>query len=327
MAASTSSNMLNLLDLVTQQGNDALTGLIEDVMIYAPEFAQFPVIRKSGTSYKIVSRNQLPQSGFRQVNQGIGTSKSGYKQQVKEMFPVDVIINVDELIVKGDDESAGGDILTKEAQGALQSVINTLGTQIWYGTTSPGDPNGFSGLRAQCTNSIGAGGTSNTTSAYLVWLHPWGVNLPVGNKGEIAMIPWFKQQVVVTNPGTTGTSNLMAWVSNINCFIGLTVGSDYSVFAITGLSQPGTLTYPLTDKLGSQLISYIPMMRRQGLMWFMNRNALYQLQQSRSTIAVSGGGSYWPAGAGGGPAWSPTPDNLGGYPIVVTDSIINTESN
>lgn len=308
-----------MLDLITNQENDALTGLIEDVPIYAPEFSQIPVEVKPGVTYRIVKRTALPPSGFRQINQGIGTSKSSYKQEVKEMFFADTIINVDEAIVKGDDESAGGDILTKEAHGALQSVIITLGAQTWYGTSN--DANGFTGIRSQVTASIAAGGTTNTTSVYLLWLHPWGVNFPLGRKGQVAMKPWNIQQIVTSNPGTTGSSNIFAYVSNISFFIGLTVGSNYSIFAITGLSAPSASTYVMTDALGAQLLSYVPMTRRQGLVWFMNRNAHFQLQKSRTAIG------YFPGGPTGAPAWSPPPDSCQGYPIVVTDSVTNIESN
>ncbi len=37
--------------------------------------------------------------------------------------------------------------------------------------------------------------------------------------------------------------------------------------------------------------------------------------------------SYQSAGADGRPAFSPKPDQLGGYPITLTDSILNTETN
>lgn len=311
---------LNLLDLISNQENDPLTGLIEDVVQYAPEFSQIPVSVKNGVTYRIVKRTALPPSGFRQINQGVGTSKSSYKQEVKEMFPIECLINVDELIVKGDDESSGGDILTKEAQGAFQSVILTLGSQVWYGTTN--DANGFDGLRSQLTNNLAAGGTTNTTSAYLVWLHEWGVNFPVGRKGEISMKPWHLQQVVGVNTVTIGpnagqTAHFMAYVSNINAFIGLTVGSNYSVFAVTGINS----TNKLTDLLGTELLSLVPLNRRQGLVWFVNRFAHWTLQASRTAI------QYQPADGSGRPAFAPPPNSLGGYPIVVTDSITNTETN
>jgi hypothetical protein len=38
-------------------------------------------------------------------------------------------------------------------------------------------------------------------------------------------------------------------------------------------------------------------------------------------------GSYQPADASGAPAFSPLPEYLAGYPISLTDSILDTETN
>jgi hypothetical protein len=327
----TFNGQLNMMDLITNQENDELTGLIEDVPVYAPEFAQVPVETREGTTYKLVQRVALPAAQFRAVNQGQGTQKSVYKQTVKEMFPIDVYLAVDRIIIQADDESAGGDLLTKEAQGALQSAILTIGAQFYYGTGN--DPLGFQGLRQQMTNNLAAGGTTNTTTAYLVWLHPWGVKFTVGRKGQIGLDPWNLFPFIAPVPGTTGASYIMAYQTNLSCWIGLTVGSNYSVYGVTGLSGPGVTTYTLTDRLGIQLVSYVPLTRRQGLMWFMNRNAHAQLVQSRMTVNVSGaynGGlpfSTQKIESGADAGVYPDGGMLAGYPICVTDSVSNTETN
>jgi hypothetical protein len=126
-----------------------------------------------------------------------------------------------------------------------------------------------------------------------------------------------RQQIAASTLTTGGTGNLFAWVSNLSCFIGLSVSSAYSVWAVTGINT----TNKMTDALGAQLVSLIPLNRRQGLCWFMNRTAHFTLQNSRTAI------NYQPARAdNAGPAWSPPPTECEGYPIVVTDSLTNTES-
>jgi hypothetical protein len=312
---------LNLFDIVTRNQNDALTGLIEDVTIYAPEASHIPVITRAGTTYKTLSRIALPTAQFRQLNSGITGSKSIYKQTVHEMFPIDVQIVVDELSYKADD-GVTGDVLYQEGQGALQSVINLIGSQTYYGAANDGS-NGFVGLRAQLLSSlqnnpaataISASAANNTTTAYGLWLNPQGVAYSIGKQGEIAFPPFQRQLVAAPS----GTGNIFAWVSNIATFIGLGVGSAESVFGITGVSQ----ATPLTDKLGAQLLATVPLTRRAGFAWFMNRLAHSSLQQARSAI------NYQPAGAlSGTPAWSPPPLEMEGYPIIVTDSITNTENN
>jgi hypothetical protein len=36
---------------------------------------------------------------------------------------------------------------------------------------------------------------------------------------------------------------------------------------------------------------------------------------------------YQPGGSTGAPAYAPLPESLAGYPITITDSILNTETN
>lgn len=312
------SGNLTLLDLVTTQRNDILTGLVEDVTTYAPEFGQIPVETRAGTFYKVARRTALPTSQFRIINNGTTPTKSAYAEAIKEMFFVDTLINVDEAVIKGQDGSIG-DLWTREAQGVLQSTLITIGAQVYYGTSS--DANGFTGLRSQLSGTVAAGGTTNSTSAFLAWMNPWGVHFDVGRDGEIALPPPMRQQIAAASPGT---GNLFAWVSNLSCYIGLTVNSASSVWAITGITThltSSTYDQACSDVNAGNLVSLIPVNRRQGLCWFMNRLSYFTLQASRSSI------NQQVAGASGQPGWAPPPNLLEGYPIVVTDSLTNTESN
>jgi hypothetical protein len=327
---------LNLLDLVTLQNNDIMTGLVEDVTTYAPEFSQIPVVRRPGITYKVAQRTSLPTAGFRDVNQGVVPSKSAFKQIVKEMFFLDVPIQVDEAIVKADDRSTG-DVLSHEAQGALQSALITIGSQTWYGNPPSDSSNGFVGIRQQLSGiqpisgslTGGAQASATTSSAcYGLWLNPWGVSYDVGRDGEIALPPFQRQQIA----GINGTGVNYAWVTNLSAFIGLSVKSAYSAWAITGITTSDTATVSgvrlpvytcaLTDAAAAQMVSQIPLNRRAGLVWFMNRQTHFLLQQSRSSL------NFQTAGAASGTgAWAPPPTAMEGFPIIVTDSITNTENN
>lgn len=297
-----------LLDLAALNGSDQVVGLIEDVTTYAPEFMTVPAMRKPGTTYKVSRRTALPTAAFRDVNASGTVTKSTYVQEVKEMYFLDVPLQADEAVVKADPRELG-EYLALEARGALEAATNHLGSQFYYGTTN--DAKGFTGLLAQSVGKWPTGGTSNSTSAYLVWLNTQGVSFVVGNDGEISMAPWMKQAII------SSTSQKMAWVSNLSSFIGLQVGSASAVWRVSGI----TAAAPLTDARGNGLISKVPLARRNGLRWFMNRTAAYTLQQSRTGIL------YNPAGSGGSPAYAPTPTELAGVPITITDSLVDTETN
>ena len=222
------------------------------------------------------------------------------------MFFLDAPINVDEAIIKGQDGTAG-DILSIESQGTLQNAIITIGAQFYYGTAS--GAYGFPGVRAQLSGVIIAGATTNSTSAYLLWLNPQGVHFDVGRDGEIAMPPFQRQQISAPSPGS---GSLFAWVSNISCYVGCAVASTWAVWAVVGIDA----THKWTDALGAQLISLIPLNRRTGLCWFANRTAAFTLQSSRTSIGNQ------PAGNTGTPAFSPQPKECQGC----TSSLSRTAS-
>lgn len=309
---------LTLLDLAARSGSDALSGLIEDVITVAPEFSVLPAVPKAGTSYKVTRRTGYPTAAFRNVNEGLAASKSTYVQEVRSMYFLDCQLEVDEAIVKGDDMSIG-DVLTDEAAGALEAALIAIGAQVWYGESA--DAKGFQGIRSVITmgtDNVTCGGTTNTTSAYLVWLGNKGVHLKVGNDGAIDMPDWIKQQILKSGSGNTA-KKMMAYVSNISSYLGLSIGSAYSAFACTGIGA--TLgTNGMTDAKGAALMAKVPLNRRNGLRWFMNRTAAAQLQYSRSAVGqIDAGGT--------GRSYAPIPTECQGVPITVTDSITDTETN
>ena len=312
-----------LYDIATLYRADAYTGLIEDVTTLAPEFTTFSAVAREGTWYEVASRTTLPTAQFRYVNQGVATSKSIYKKQVKEMFNMDVQLQQDEAVWRADPANVGP-LWQLEAAGAMRSAAILLGQQTWYGTSA--DAKGFTGMRKQLAYSILPSTGANTTSAYLVWMDPKeGARFDVGMGGQFAISAPRLQQVL------DGSSNpFMAYVGNLQAWVGLNVGSSYSAWSVGGINT--TLANWCTDDIIAQLIAKIPVDRRHNLRLFMNRTAEATLLRSRSTVNL-GIATYvpsyalHPSDAGGRPAFAPIPDATNGYPITLTDSILDTETN
>lgn len=312
-----------LYDLAVLNRADQYTGLIEDVTTLAPEFSTFAAIKRPGTWYEIASRTTLPSVGFRNPNSGIATSKSTYKKTLKQMFAVESIINMDEAVMKADPGSVGS-LWQNEAAGVIRASSILLGQQTWYGTSA--DSKGFSGVRNQLAYSVAAGGTTNSTSAYLCWMDDaQGCRYDVGMDGQFAINGPRLQQV------TDASSNpYMAYVGNLNAWVGFNIGSQYSAWSISGITA--TAGQGLTDKLVSQLVAKIPVARRSNLRLFINRTAEATLQQSRSTInpgitTYQAAFAMQPSNAAGTPAFAPLPNSTNGIPVTLTDSILDTETN
>ncbi len=315
----------SLYDLAILNRADQYTGLIEDVTTMPAEWGAFAAHPRSGTWYENVKRIAYPTAQFRRVNEGVTPSKSVYKKEVKEMFFVDTALNMDEAVWDADPGNVGA-LWQLEAEGAMRAASILIGQQTWYGTSA--DQYGFTGARSQIAYSVASGGTTNTTTAYLVWMDPkQGCRYDVGNNGSFTITPPVRQQIADAN---NAGKNLMAYVGNLKAWIGFNVGSNLSVFAITGIDT--TLSNWLGDDKAAQLLAKIPVARRNNLRWFINRTAQSTLQRARSTVnigivASTPNASYQAAGADGRPAFSPLPDQLAGYPITLTDSLLDTETN
>ena len=318
----------SLYDLYILDRADQYTGLIEDVTTLAPEFDTFAAHKRSGTWYKIAKRTTVPTVQFRNVNAGVVPSKSQFKSEIKEMLFLDAIINMDEAVWDADPETVGA-LWQLEVAGFIRSMGITIGAQTWYGTSA--DSSGFAGVRSQLAFTTQATTGASTTSAYLCWMdEKEGCRYDVGMDGQLAVSAPFRQQV--TDPNAS-TKSFFAWVGNLKGWIGYNQMSNLSAFAVTGITNASNSTYWLKDDFASQLLAQIPVARRNNLRWFMNRSAESYLQRSRSTVNVGIPsatyvmGSMQAADAAGRPAFSPLPNQLAGYPITLTDSILNTETN
>ena len=341
--------LVTLLDVSKRKGNDQAVGLLEDTLTYAPELSAImgrPIV---GTQYKTAHR-ALPTVTFRQPNNGSDTVKGTYRQELKECALLDAQIQADKAVV--DSEGAGngpegsiGDLLVDEAQGIIMGAYITVGSQVYYGTSA--DVNGFVGINTLTANLnaaknvnpavVGAGGTTASvqSSAYLIWENIKGSHFIFGGKnGEqgLSMLPeWRIQQVL----GANGKP-LTAYVNNLQGWIGFSVNHPNSVARIANINK-ATDSKPLTDDLVSQLLALIPLQMRAeilanlntggpnkwgpGLKLLMNPITAYGLQVSRTKVTGVDGQVI------DGAAPQPTlPTSSNGIPIVLTDSITNTES-
>jgi hypothetical protein len=323
------NQLVSLLDITKRSGSDQAIGLLEETTTFAPELDVLMGRPISGTVYRATSRT-LPTVSFRKANDGSDTVKSAYSQKLAECFIIDAQMQADKAIVDAEAKSgvntSVGDILFDEAQGVLLGAGITVGAQFYYGTNS--DAQGFNGIQsllgALNTGTgpsnpppvIGAGGTTSNaqTSVYLVWNHIRGCHFVWGNNQGLSMMPeWRVQQVQGNN-----NKPMTAYVNNLQGWIGLAVNHTKSVARIANCED--ATNKRLTDALGAKLLSYIPMSIQNsgGLRWFMNQQAAYQLQVSRtaSTSITSEKPLAFPA----------TPTEMCGIPITITNSITNTES-
>lgn len=312
-----------LLDIAKLNGSDSVVGLIEENLTYAPEMEVFPARTIRGTSYKIAVRTTLPGVSFRAANGGTIYTKSEFRNRLIECFILSGNIRAD-VAVAGAYEDGPAAFMAIEASGVMKQAMLTIGSQIYYGTQGG---LGFPGLQAIHTAYssvlsaplvINATGTAANTgsSVYGVKFGPQDVQMIFGQGLPFSMEDdWIKQMV---NDGTPG-QDYFAWINSLNAWVGLQVGSVFSVGRVKNLTaETGK---GLTDALLGQLLALYPVGHRPDA-WLMNRRSALQLQNSRSATSVGNLGSRT---ADGKDIWAPTPTESNGIPIIITDSIVSTE--
>ena len=305
----------NLLDIAKLNGSDTIVGLIEETLTYAPEVQIMPARTIRGTSYKIASRVSYPGVGFRAANEGSTPTKSEFENQLIECYILSGAVQADVAVARAyeDGEQAWKDI---ESIGVMRQAMIELGSQVIYGTSH--QAKGFPGLQAIHTafNAglvVDAGGTSAGTasSVYGINTDTQGVQLVFGAGTTFELGEWRIENV--------GTSSVYpAHVANLTAWVGMQVGSKYSVGRLKDATADSGMG--VTDAKLAELLSKYPVGYRPNY-WLMNRRSAFQLQVSRSTAFSALGAKS----ATGAEVFAPLPLESNGIPIVITDSIANDE--
>ena len=306
----------NLLDIAKLNGSDTIVGLIEETLTYAPEVQIMPARTIRGTSYKIASRVSYPGVGFRAANEGSTPTKSEFENQLIECYILSGAVQADVAVARAyeDGEQAWKDI---ESVGVMRQAMIELGSQVIYGTSH--QAKGFPGLQAIHTafNSglvVDAGGTSAGTgsSVYGINTDTQGVQLVFGAGTTFELGEWRIENV--------GTSSVYpAHVANLTAWVGMQVGSKYSVGRLKDATADSGMG--VTDAKLAELLSKYPVGYRPNY-WLMNRRSAFQWQVSRSATTIQSGVKT----SSGSEIFAPLPTESNGIPIVITDSIGNTEA-
>lgn len=300
---------LTMLDLAKINGSDAVVGLIEENLNLAPEMVLFPARTIAGTSYKTLSRVALPSTQFRNVNEGVETTKSSYINKLVECFYLDGKMEIDVAAAQADDQGEDHAKMI-EADGHAQAAILHLGKQVWYGASN--DAKGFPGAQAivDSAYTLDAGGTTANTgsSVYGVRIGEKHASAIFGRDTVLEIGEWAKQRI------TRSSKEMDAWINALQGWVGFQWTNKDSVCRLKDATADTNMT--VTDAKLAQLLSQL---KWKPDYWFMTRRSLFQLQMSRTpTSNTSGTAGAQPVAA--------VPTESNNIPIIVTDSLVDNEA-
>lgn len=307
-------NNLTLLDITKLNGRDLVADLIEEVRTAAPEVDIIPARTIKGISYKIVTRNTLPSTAFRNANEGTDASKSNFTTRLVEAFILSSRVVVDKAIASGYEDGLAN-LQAIEAAGVMKSALLTIGSQTFYGTTATKGFPGLQALLAEMGNTIVAdatGTTANTgSSVYAIQASPQGVQYVYGN-GTTIDLSAFREGDGIDSAG----KYFAAYVADLTAWVGLQCANRYAIGRLKNCTADSGKG--VTDARIADLLSRFPVGSRPTHL-LMSRRSAYQLQISRTMTASTKQEAYTGILPG-------TPTEAFGIPIVITDSILDTEA-
>ncbi len=277
---------ITMLDLAKRQNNDTVTGIIDEAVTAAPEFAVLPMKPIIGTSFKTLHRTAYPEGGFRSVNAGVTPDKSTSEQRLTECFFFDSHIEIDEAIVDAD-EGELGDLIVDEGAAVVSGALQSLGKQVYYGrgsdNTLSSKAKGFKGLTEVYDSSsmvVDAGSTTDSvcTSVWMLHAGRQGVELVAGKNAALTMSDVVRQRI------TKSSKELFAFVGNLRGWYGLKVGHAKSIGRVGSIDDSATLT----EDMLFELYSKFPVNLKPTHV-FMNRRAYRQYIQDRRAVASFSG--------------------------------------
>ena len=311
---------LNLLDVVKIKGSDAVVGLVEENLSYAPEVILFPVRQLDGTDYKTLVRTGLPAVDFIAASAGIAAGKSTFDNKHFECGILGGRVEVWKTVLDSKANGTPAEIKATESSGVMEAAIRKVGRQIIYGKTALGSALGFAGLVSFVDSAMIADATGSTadtgSSVYFIKFGPKDVQLVMGNNGTMDLGE-FRVESLTDSAGNKGPGE----VADLASWIGLQCASKNSIVRIKNLTaQTGK---GVTDDLLATALDLFPAGIVPDVI-LMSRRSRTQLRKSRSAlVALQSDGKT--GTLGGGAAYVPTPTDFEGIKIVATDSILNTE--
>lgn len=280
-----------------------------------------------GLSHRTSVVTSLPTSSYRMFNLGLDPSDGSYANAVFPVAKIGTLAEIDWELVKvaPDRESfVAGKVMTH-----IESLLQKACNELWYGTAATAEGIvGFMSLMSSLSaenaqNVINAGGTdaSDQTSIVLLNIGPnckgiYPTGTPAGIEREIV------GESVSENLGGTGKRGKV-WREFLNVGVGAALEDWRDAVRVANIDVSNMLAetndadfIKLTRKAKARMLSRPTYDRR----WFMHATTWEAINNQRDDRQIAGGGISKATIDG------VEVDTLHGYPVVIDDNILLTES-
>lgn len=302
--------MADLVSDALDLSNAEVTDLVQAV----PFLNALPVEKSSnGETHKYSKETGAPVVGFRAPNVGRDEDSSADTIVTVTLKILDFSWSVDKAVADIWRKGGAAALIAREGLRHIKSALVAFEKQVIYGTTALGDSGGFTGMIQAATVdaladalTINAAGTTADTasSCWAVRIGPNDLTAVYNGDNPVDL-----GETTVQRLTSSGSLTYPAYYTPGCTWLGMQVGSIYSMGRIVNLTEDSGKG--LTDDLIASLLSEFPTGKFPTHL-VMNRRSLKQLQDSRTATTTTG-------------APAPFPQEAFGVPIIVCESIVNTE--
>ena len=317
---------LSFLDLAKANSNDAVGGIVDELVNISPELSIFPasdelLSNPGDLGYETLHRTGRPTVTFASAGEGFDPSKSSLRLVRHECFRFGGRIEAAKHIADNWRRGGAAGYQAFEAKGVAEEALKTIGRQIWYGVST--DAKGFPGLKAFTpfggSYTSNAAGTTATTasSVYFVKFGEAFIQLmPALARNGMGLIDL--PDFIIESILDANSKKMWGYVSELSSYLGLQTAAPHSVVRICNLTADSTKT--MSDAKANAAMRLFPANFRPDAI-FASRRSVNQWQDSRTFTAFAMGTTRPDV-----PMVAPRPTDYLGIPIIETDNILDTDA-
>ena len=289
---------------------------ISNILNRAPLVNRLPFVESSnGTTHKYITHTADPVVGFRAPLAGRDLDSSVDTPVTSNLFILDWSWASDKAIADAW-RKGRQDYVSREGARHINAAAFKLEQQVLYGTSALGDSAGFAGLAnlsqldgLSDSMVVNAGGTTADTASS-VFLLKLGDDQGIAGvyKGDGPAIEL--GETIVQDFQDASDRHFPAYYTPASTWFGLQLGANYSVSRIANLTADAGAG--LTDDRIYEAIEKHPAGHTPDVM-VMSRRSREQLRKSRTSTNATG-------------APAPTPEEVAGIPILVSEAVSNAEA-
>ena len=261
-------------------GDPGERSMMEEVMKLHPEFTLGTTRTVDGIGFYSLVRTAIGATSFRNAGEGTALTDDTYENRYFETYIMEPIWRAEKAIADRSEDGARA-VIADMGTGKLESAMQSVATQIYYGT----DTKGFAGLKSVVNSSLQIDAGSSGSATTEIWALKWGARdcqLLLGNGGSMDFSE--VDEVVIDDPNDSDKKMVM-YQQYMDWYPGFAVKGVYSCGVIKNIDASNKCT---DAHMAELLAKFVDLRHSPPDMFMMNPYSQWYLQSGRTATTEEG---------------------------------------